>query len=204
VSYYPDRIREHFLAPRNTGEVADSDAVAERGSFICGAVLRLSLKLEAETRRIAEAKFKAAGCGYLIAAASVVTEIIRGLTAAEAAQAAGLLPETLTEYFGQTPADKEHCARLCADALREAVADYSRRVRDEWAGEEALVCTCFGVSEKRIEQVITENHLRTVREVTKACNAGGGCHSCHPLIEEMLEVHWRTPDFDFTAGADES
>lgn len=191
MSYYPSRINEHFIEPRNTGEAENPDSSAEAVSFACGAVLRLSLKIDRETRRITDAKFRAAGCGYLIASASLMTEIIRELTTAEAARASALLPETLAEYFGIPPTEKAGCAQLCAEALRKSVAQYSQHVRDEWTGEEALICTCFGVSEKRIEGVITDMNLRTVREVTSACNAGGGCHSCHPLIEEMLEDYWR-------------
>lgn len=191
MPYYPGRINEHFLSPQNVGDVSEGDASAEAGSFTCGAVLRLSLRLDEETRKVAEAKFKAAGCGYLIAAASVITEIVKGLTTAEAATASTLLRETLVEYFGHPPREKEHCALVVCDALRDAVARYSQRVRDEWTGEEALICTCFGVSERRIEQVIGEQNLRTVRDVTRACNAGAGCRSCHPLIEDILEDHWR-------------
>ncbi len=123
-----------------------------------------------------------------------MTEIIKGLNTAEAATAAGLLQETLLEYFGAPPKEKRHCALLCGEALRDAVTRYSQHVRDEWTGEEALICTCFGVSEKRIEELIGEKSLRTVREVTRACNAGGGCHSCHPLIEEILEDYWRSAE----------
>jgi NifU-like protein len=191
MSYYPGRINEHFLSPRNTGDVEGANTSAEAVSFTCGAVLRLSLRIDEETRRVEDARFRAAGCGYLVACASVTTEIIKGLTTAEAAQASGILQETFEEYFGRPPRGKERCALLCADALRESVAQYSQLVRDEWTGEEALICTCFGVSEKRIEEVIKERSLRTVREVERACNAGAGCHSCHPLIEEILEDHWR-------------
>jgi NifU-like protein len=196
MPYYPGRINEHFLSPQNVGDIEEGEASAETGSFICGAVVRLSLRLDEETRRVSEAKFRAAGCGYLIAAASVITEIIKGLTTAEAATASTLLQETLVEYFGHPPREREHCAAIVCDALREAVASYSRRVRDEWTGEEALICTCFGVSEKRIEQVIHEQKLRTVLEVTRACNAGAGCRSCHPLIEDILEDHWRVGEAD--------
>jgi len=187
MPYYPGRINEHFLEPLNVGDIAEADAVAEAGSFTCGAVLRLSLKIERETQRIADVKFRAAGCGYMVASASVLTEAVKGLTTGEAAAASHLLQEVLEESLGRPPKDKEHCALLCCEALRESVARYSQRVRDEWTGEEALVCTCFGVSEKRIEQTIREKNLRTVREVTRECRAGGGCGSCHPLIEEILD-----------------
>ena len=192
MSYYPTRIGDHFLEPHNVGEIENADAVAQTGSFTCGAVLRLSLEIDNETQRILGAKFRGAGCGYLIASASVLTDIVRGLTTAEAATACALFQEMLLEYFGEPPKERAHCSQLCSEALREAVAGYSQRVRDEWTGEEALICTCFGVSEKRIEEAIQEKNLHTVSEVTRACNAGGGCHSCHPLIEEMIEDYRRS------------
>ncbi len=197
MSYYPGRIEKHFLEPRNVGEVENAQAVAQTGSFICGATLRLSLEVDVETQKVSDAKFRAAGCGYLIAAASILTEMVKGLTTAEAARASVLLQEMLAEYLGAPPKEKAHCLQLCAEALRESVARYSQRVRDEWTGEEALICTCFGVSEKRIEEAIKEKHLTTVTEVTRACNAGAGCHSCHPLIEEMLEDYGRSFDGRF-------
>lgn len=187
MSYYPGRITEHFLLPRNVGDLTPADTSAETGSLTCGAVLRLSLAVDGEARKITDAKFKAAGCGYLIASASMMTEIILGRTTADAAAVAEKFQDEARRYFGELPPDKRHCAALCGEALLEAIAYYSQSVRDEWSGDEALICTCFGVPERRIEQVVREKNLRTVAQVTRACNAGGGCHSCHPLIEQILE-----------------
>lgn len=194
MSYYSERVSEHFLNPHNVGEVAGADATGETGSFTCGALLRISLKIDAGSGRIVDAKFKAVGCGYLIAAASVFTEIIKGITVSEAATIStspGLSENTLTDFFGCLPPEKMHCPALCREALGAAIAR-SHGASTEWVGEEALICTCFGVSEKTIESVIYVRSPRTVKEVTKACKAGAGCHSCHPLIEEMLEDYWRT------------
>ncbi len=192
MSYYLESVSRHFLHPRHVGDVADADTVAETGSFTCGAVVRLSLKVDPETQRITDAGFKAVGCGYLIAAASLMMEITLGLRCAEAAAMAERFPERVAEEFGLLPPERQHCAALCGEALHEAITRYSQLMREEWTGDDALICTCFGVSEKRIERAISEKNLRTVREVTRACNAGGGCHSCHPLIEEMLTDYRRT------------
>ncbi len=73
-----------------------------------------------------------------------------------------------------------------------AIRHYSDSVRDEWSGDEALICTCFGVSERTIEQQIQTGGLRTISEITKACNAGAGCRSCYSLIEDILDDYWRT------------
>lgn len=187
MSYYPERVNEHFLKPRNVGQVEDQDAEGVSGSFLCGATMRLTLKIDEQ--RITDAKFKAAGCGFLIAAASALTETIKDLALGRAAT----LPESaITDWFDEFPADRLHCARLCFEALNAALADYHNTAREEWTGEEALICTCFGVSEKTIEYAIEAQSLHTINEVTRACNAGGGCQSCHPLIGDILEDYWRT------------
>jgi NifU-like protein len=188
MPYYPDRINEHFLRPRNAGEVSSPDAVGEAGSLACGAILRLSLKIDAGEQVITDAKFRAVGCGVLIASASVWTETIKELMIGRAAT---LSKSAITEWFEDLPAEKQHCAALCLEALRAALANYHNAALEEWAGEEALICTCFGISEKRIEEVIATRRLRTREEVTKACYAGAGCGSCRPLIEDILDDHWR-------------
>jgi NifU-like protein len=189
MSFYPARVNEHFLNPRNVGEAADASAAGEAGSLACGAILRLTLNVDARSQTITDAKFKAVGCGYLVAAASVLTETIKDLSPGRAAT----LSETAaTDWLGLMPAGREHCATLCREALLAALANYHRTARAEWAGDEALVCTCFGVSERTIERVVEARSLRTVAEVTRACHAGGGCRSCHPLILDILEDYWRT------------
>jgi NifU-like protein len=189
MSYYPARIQEHFLNPRHVGEVAEADALGEAGSLTCGAILCLTLKVDDGQQLITEAKFKAIGCGFLIASASVLTETIGELSLSRAAT----LSETaLADWFEELPADKKHCVALCREALHAALANYHNAKREEWAGDEALICTCFGVSEKIIERVIEARSLRTIKEVTRACHAGGGCQSCHPLIVDILEDYWRS------------
>ena len=134
--------------------------------------------------RVSQARFRAAGCDVLVASASLLTERIHGLTTAEAAaigQEAGPL-------FAAEP-NRDHCPGLACDALLAAIREYSDAARDDWAGDEALICTCFFVSERTIEREIQTRGLTTVREVTMACNAGGGCGSCHQLIQEILETH---------------
>jgi NifU-like protein len=199
MSYYPIRINEHFLNPRNVGEAQDADAIGEAGSLACGSILRLSLKIDAGLQRITDAKFKAIGCGFLIAHASVLTETIKDLAISKAAT----LPETaITDWFDDSPPpDRAHCVALCQEALLAALANYHNVTREEWAGDEALICTCFGVSEKTIERSIQTRALQTVEQVTRACHAGGGCQSCHPLIVDILEDYWRTVEAQ-SAGAE--
>lgn len=141
--------------------------------------MRFSIQVD-ETHAISEARFRAAGCDVLVASASLLTEQVTGKTTADAT---AIEPETLA---GLVP-HHEHCPRLACDALLAAIREYSNAARDDWAGDEALICTCFFVSERTIEREIRENGFTTVAEVTRACNAGGGCGSCHQLIQEILD-----------------
>jgi NifU-like protein len=193
MSYYTGRVKDYFFHPRHVGEIECADAIGDTGSLTCGAVLRLSLKIDAASRELTEAKFKATGCGFLIAAASVLAEMVNGLTVGEAGQLSEgtLAAAAIVEHLCDVPPERMHCVTLCRDALAAAIKHYRQTTLEEWAGEEALICTCFGVSEKTIEHEIHTRSLRTIKGVTKACNAGGGCHSCHPLIEDILEDYWR-------------
>jgi NifU-like protein len=197
MSFYTGLVRDHFFNPRNVGEARDADAAGEAGSLACGAILRLSLKIDAASQRITDAKFKAVGCGYLVASASVLTETVRELAIS---RAAALSESAVADWLAPLPPDKKHCAALCHEALHAALANYHRAAREEWTGDEALICTCFGIAEKTIEQTIQTRSLRTVKEVTRACNAGGGCQSCHPLILDILDDYWRTVEARATSA----
>lgn len=100
----------------------------------------------------------------------------------------GQNPDELASNFPDLEPGREHCPKLACEALLAAIREYSDAARDEWIGEEALICTCFFVSERTIEQEITVRGLTTVAEVTRVCNAGGGCGSCHQLIQEILDT----------------
>jgi len=80
---YTDKVKEHFLNPRNVGEIENPDGVAEVGSLACGDALKLTFKLD-ENKRIKEAKFKTFGCASAIASSSALTEMIKGMTLDEA------------------------------------------------------------------------------------------------------------------------
>ncbi len=187
---YSGLTKEHFFNPRNVGAISDADAIGKAGSRSCGAAVRFSLRID-ETQRISDAKFKAAGCSYLVACSSFLTEQVQGKTSGEAAAWAQSPERAIIEQLGPA-AGKDHCAVLACEALTSAIRHYSDSVRDEWSGDEALICTCFGVSERTIEQQVQTGGLHTISEVTKACNAGAGCRSCYSLIEDILDDYWRT------------
>ena len=171
------QVRDHFFNPRNVGDADEPRFEGRSASLTCGAHVRFSIQVD-EAHTISQARFRAAGCSDLIAAASLLTEQVIGLTTAEAAT-------IQQEPVGVDP----ECARLAREALLDAIVDFSNAARDDWAGDEALICTCFFVSERTIEREIQAHGLTTVAEVTKACNAGAGCGSCHQLIQEILATN---------------
>lgn len=192
MSFYPAKISEKFHAPKNIGRVKSANAVGTNATFVCGAVLRLSLRIDAASKEILAAKFQTNGCGYLIAAADVLTEKIVGRKLTDFHGADKNIFQTEIEAaLDKFPNYRTHCLSLILETLQNAFADFRLRQVEEFAGEKALICTCFGVSEDAIETAIEENSLATVAEVTDVCNAGGGCGSCQPLIVEILDVYWR-------------
>ena len=178
---------DHFFNPRNVGDAGEPSCTVRSASLSCGAHVRFSIQVD-EAHAVSQARFRAAGCNVLIAAASVLTEQVTGLSTADAALV-GQKPAALSEQLGGVEAAKTQCVEMACEALLDAIRDYSNAARDDWAGEEALICTCFFVSERTIEREIQTHGFTTVAEVTKACNAGAGCGSCHQLIQEILATN---------------
>ena len=178
---YTDRVKEHFLHPRNVGEVEDANAVAEVGSIACGDALKLTLNVD-ETGKIRDAKFQTFGCASAIASASALTEMIKGKTIAEAEK---ITNQDIANYLGGLPKEKMHCSVLGRQALEQAIAHYRGESIKEPQGK--IVCECFGVTDKEIERAVRENNLTTVEEVTNYTKAGGGCESCHETIQEIIQ-----------------
>jgi nitrogen fixation NifU-like protein len=119
---YSDKVMDHFMNPRNMGEIEDANAVGEVGNPACGDVMKLYLKIE--DNKIVDAKFKTFGCGAAIASSSITTELIKGKTVEEALK---LSNEAVAEALGGLPPAKRHCSVLAEDALKIAIEDYRKR-----------------------------------------------------------------------------
>ncbi len=113
---YSKLVLEHFEHPRNAGELADANAVARLDNPICGDVLEVSLRLADGV--IAEARFRAKGCVPTIACASRLTEMVQGLTVAEAL---AIRRDAIIESLGGLPPASHHAAQLAVDALRASL-----------------------------------------------------------------------------------
>jgi NifU-like protein len=184
---YSEKVKDHFLHPRNVGEIESPDAVGEVGNITCGDALRLTLRI-GEGERILDAKFKTFGCGSAIASSSALTEMIKGKVVSEAAK---ITNKDIADYLGGLPQEKMHCSVMGMEALEAAIANYRGiKIEQPWKDEGKIVCKCFGVTDQKIARVVLENRLTTVEQVTNYCKAGGGCGQCKPEIEEIIKEVW--------------
>ncbi|MGD8291538.1 MAG: Fe-S cluster assembly protein NifU [Desulfobacterales bacterium] len=179
---YTDKVKDHFLNPRNVGVIDDADGVGEVGSLSCGDALTFYFKLD-ENGKIKDAKFQTFGCASAIASSSALTEMVKGLTLEEAKN---ITNEDIAEYLGGLPKEKMHCSVMGRDALEKAITCHLGQPEKQVDGE--IVCECFGVTDREIERVVKENHLSTIAEVTDYVKAGGGCGNCHDSIQEIIDT----------------
>ena len=182
---YSPKVKDHFLNPRNVGNIENADAVGEVGNITCGDALKLMLKID-DSGRITDAKFQTFGCASAIASSSALTEMVKGMTLDEAAK---LTNDDIADFLQGLPEAKMHCSVMGMEALQKAIETYrGTPIAPEQEGK--VVCRCFGVTDKLIEKVVREHNLHTIDEVTHYCKAGGGCAGCHPDIQEIIDhVH---------------
>lgn len=116
---YSEQVMEHFMNPRNVGEIDNPDGIGHVGNPICGDIMELYIKVKDGT--IIDARFKTFGCGAAIATSSMVTEMIKGKSVEEALKISN---RAVAEALGGLPPIKMHCSVLAEEALRSAIDDY--------------------------------------------------------------------------------
>ncbi len=123
---YTEKVMDHFMNPRNVGEIVQADGIGEVGNAKCGDIMRIYLKVDNDI--ITDIKFKTFGCGAAIATSSMVTDLAKGKSVKEAEQ---ITNKMVAEALGGLPPIKMHCSNLAADALREAINDYQSKKESE-------------------------------------------------------------------------
>lgn len=119
---YTEKVMDHFMHPRNVGEIEDASGVGEVGNAKCGDIMKIFIKVENNV--IVDVKFQTYGCGAAIATSSRATEMVMGKTIEEALQ---ITNKQVTESLGGLPPVKLHCSVLAEEALHAAIADYKAR-----------------------------------------------------------------------------
>ncbi len=120
---YSEKVMDHFINPRNDGEIENADGVGTVGNAKCGDIMKMYLKIEDDV--IVDCKFKTFGCGAAIATSSMATELIKGRTVKEALE---LTNSAVVEALEGLPAVKVHCSVLAEEAVKTALADYYGKI----------------------------------------------------------------------------
>ena len=187
---YTDKVMEHFHNPRNQGTITEKQegeeiVTGQVGSIACGDALKLHLKIDEASQTIKDATFQTFGCASAIASSSVLTELLKGRKVDEAMK---LTNKEIAESLGGLPEEKMHCSVMGQEALEAAIYTYKGIPLDTHEEDEGnLICRCFGVSDTKIKRIIRENDLTTAEQVTNYVKAGGGCSSCLPDIDDLIE-----------------
>ena len=122
---YNETVMDHFMNPRNMGDIKDADATGEVGAAACGDIMKITLKIDDVTQTVTDARFKTFGCGSAIAASSMATELIKGRTIEELQK--NFNNDNIVNALGGLPPVKIHCSVLATEALNAALEDYKRR-----------------------------------------------------------------------------
>ncbi|MDH8677100.1 Fe-S cluster assembly scaffold protein NifU [Fusibacter bizertensis] len=130
---YTETVMDHFMNPRNVGEIENADGVGEVGNVKCGDIMRIYIKVNDE--KIEDIKFKTFGCGSAIAASSIATELIMGLSIEDALKVTN---KQVVDALGGLPAVKIHCSVLAEQALKAAIYDYAQKTGKTYAGLEGF------------------------------------------------------------------
>ncbi|NLW25538.1 MAG: Fe-S cluster assembly scaffold protein NifU [Clostridia bacterium] len=121
---YSEKVMDHFMNPRNVGELENANGIGEVGNAKCGDIMRIYIDVEDSI--IKDIKFKTFGCGAAIATSSMVTEMVKGKTIDEALKVTN---KAVAEALGGLPPVKMHCSNLAADALHKAIENYKQNMQ---------------------------------------------------------------------------
>jgi nitrogen fixation NifU-like protein len=122
MAVYSEKVMDHFMNPRNVGEIPDADGVGMVGNPVCGDMMAFYIKVD--NGHLSDVKFKTFGCGAAIAVSSMVSEMAKGMTLEEAKL---LSRDKVAEELDGLPPNKMHCSNLGAEALHKAIEDYESR-----------------------------------------------------------------------------
>lgn len=174
---YPKHIADAIREAKSCRRLGDANAVGAEAKFDCGCLVRVEMVIGTASE-VCEIGYSSNGCGYMVAAAESLASKLRGVC--------------LSNLHGEIKEPSNgrlECSEAVVRAVKSAFADYRSRRIEEFRGEKALICTCFGVTEDTIEQFVRSSHPRGVNEVSDALRAGGGCGSCRMLIQEIIDAN---------------
>lgn len=194
---YSERVKEHFMNPRNIlrdDEDFQEDGRGTVGSIQCGDEMLVLIKVA--DGRISDCRWRTYGCASAIASTSALSEMVKGMTLDEAAR---ITPKQIISFLNGLPDSKVHCSVLGDKALRAAIEDYYQRngiVIKKTEKPAEIICECIGVSDQDIMAAVKDG-ARTWAELQQKTKIGTGCGKCKAralevLNESLFEVQHET------------
>ena len=122
MEQYSKKVMDHFMNPRNVGEIKDADGIGEVGNPVCGDIMRMYIKVKDNV--ITDIKFLTYGCGAAVATSSMVTEMVKGKTIEEALE---ITNKQVAEALDGLPPIKMHCSLLAEEGIKAAIDDYKKK-----------------------------------------------------------------------------
>jgi len=188
---YTDKVKEHFMNPKNILEDENSfkeDGKGLVGNIKCGDQMMFVIQVDKEKGIISDCKWKTYGCASAIASTSILSDMAKGMTL----EAAYLLsPKDVTKQLGGLPEHKIHCSVLGDKALRSAINDYYNRngMEDRVREEEAkIICQCMNVTDHEIEHAVLEG-ARTYYGLQEMTKIGTVCGQCEEEATKLLNEY---------------
>jgi len=188
---YSEKVKEHFMDPRNVLEDEagfGADGRGLTGNVKCGDEMLVVIKVDEQTGTITDCKWRTFGCASAIASTSVLSEMVKGMRLEDAY---ALSARDVQKELGGLPEHKVHCSVLGDKALRQAINDYLLRAgMPERVGEEGerIVCQCVSVTDAEIEHAVLEG-ARTFYELQEMTKAGTVCGECKGEVTELVEYY---------------
>ncbi len=143
MALYTEKVMDHFMNPRNVGEIENADGIGEVGNAKCGDIMKMYLKIEDNI--ISDVKFETFGCGSAIASSSMATEMIKGKTLEEALSVTN---DQVVEALGGLPSHKLHCSVLAEESIKKAIKDYYDKNGIEYDHCKFADCDCKACHEE--------------------------------------------------------
>ncbi len=191
---YSATVKDHFFNPRNAhkeGETFVPDGEGEVGSPACGDLMNIMIQVDKNSDRITACRWSTFGCASAIASTSMLSVMITENNGMKINDALKLRPQHILDCLGGLPDKKIHCSVLGDEALREAIADYFRKTKQEdripVIPEKKIICACKQVTDADIEDAVLEG-ATTLELVKKKTGAGTVCGMCVPEIEKQIEL----------------
>ncbi|MBU1446151.1 iron-sulfur cluster assembly scaffold protein [Patescibacteria group bacterium] len=198
---YSEEVKKHFFEPQNLlmedPETFNADGVGYVGSPACGDMMKIWIKVDKNSDKIVDLKWKTFGCASAIASTSVLSVMVLENGGMKIEDALKITPQDITARLAGLPDRKIHCSVLGDKALQAAVNDYFSKSgqRDRITKEEvSVVCDCLGVTNREIEEAVLEgaHDYNAVQGKTKC---GTGCGSCKGRIEDLIK-RYKSQYFD--------